>query len=142
MDAINTLVQQLFREDEVPLSPKQPPPNPALREEEKSPLVRSALGGDVVERAHHHHREGSLGNARTVEQYEGRVDETGVEAAARRLDELELESARRKAREEEQAAINSATRRALKYATVPLETARERAKAIAMGLEYKGDEEG
>ena len=130
VDAINALMQQLLREDEAPPPPPPPPqgagaaalPGPALRP--------SSLGGSLVE-------EGGGGRARGA----GRVDETGVESAARRLDELALAEARGRAAAAEQESINSATKKALRYATVPLAEAKERARRIATGEVHGGGEQ-
>ena len=132
MDAINALMQQLLRDDEVP----PPPPLPAQQPQGGAgaaalpePALRpSSLGGSLVEEG---------GRARGA----GRVDETGVESAARRLDELALAEARGKAAAAEQESINSATRKALRYATVPLAEAKERARRIATGEVHGGGEQ-
>ena len=130
VDAINALMQQLLREDEVP------PPGSSGSASGAGPAAPqgprpSALGGSVVESG------GSGGGGGSGRE---RVDETGVESAARRLDELALSEARSKAAAAEQASVNSAARKALKYATVPIEVARERARKIATGEVHAGEE--
>jgi hypothetical protein len=140
VDAINALMQQLLREDEVP-----PPGSSGSAGLAAPPGPRpSALGGSLVESsaAEGGGRGGSGGSGGGGGGGGGRerVDETGVESAARRLDELALSEARSKAAAAEQASVNSAARKALKYATVPIEVARERARKIATGEVHAGEE--
>ncbi len=118
VDAINLLVQQLFREDEVPL----PPPTARAAPQAGAP---SELGGAVVEPA--------LGRARAAAP-----DETATEDAARRADEAAIKAALAaplplpvgKAFAPGGGPPNPGAR-AMRYATVPLEKARQVARRIA-----------
>ena len=70
-----------------------------------------------------------------------RVDETGVEDAARRGDEAALRAAREAAAAASQAAVNKTVDKALRYATVSLEAAKEKARRVATGeLHHQAEE--
>ena len=70
-----------------------------------------------------------------------RVDETGVEDAARRGDEEALRAAREAAASASQAAVDKAASQALRYATVSLEVAKEKARKVATGELHHGAED-
>jgi len=70
-----------------------------------------------------------------------RVDETGVEAAARRGDEAALRAAREAAASASQAALDKAANKALRYATVSLDAAKEKARRVATGELHHEDHE-
>lgn len=137
VEAIEAIVQQLFREDEVPPAVAGAGTGPA-----KSGAKQSALGGNLVEPAG-----GASSGSGISSSGSGsgsgscaRVDETGVESAARRIDELRLAESRAKAAREVQAAVNASATKHLRYATVPLEVAKERARKVANGEVHAGKE--
>ena len=98
VEAVQELVSQIFRTDEVPMS---------------APTARPRA----------------------------RVDETGVEDAARRGDEAALRAAREAAASASQAALDKAANKALRYATVSLEAAKEKARRVASGELHHETEE-